>query len=160
MSAPKSVTRYRKGNVEFVSNLDACEYYIFELCRGALRDVSKVIKKKYAEKYNSTYKKNTGYGAKNLSYKIWSSKNTKYPSARYYVVHTKKGTQNKGFYAYFQSVGSKNENKPNWELPSRNLLKDVIQENVSTIRQIESQYLSNIDGNPDGFINESEVDED
>lgn len=162
MSAPKSVTRIKNGNVEYISNVDACEYYIFELCRGALRDVSKLVKKKYTEAYYQHYKKDSGYGGKNIRAKIKSSKSTRYPNVAFRVFHTKKGEEDKGYYAFFQATGAKNENKPKWKLDGLNLIGDVIQSNASTIRQIEAQYLSAINGDEASMqakINESEVDE-
>ena len=47
MSVPRSVTRVdRAGGVTFTSNVDRINYTINELCRAALRDVAKVLRKK------------------------------------------------------------------------------------------------------------------
>ena len=44
MSAPKSVTKINKNGVTYTSNVDACQYYLHELNRAALRDVGKFVK--------------------------------------------------------------------------------------------------------------------
>ena len=43
MAVPKSVVRFRKGGVEYTSNVDFACYTIVELSRAAMRDVGKFI---------------------------------------------------------------------------------------------------------------------
>ena len=46
MSVPKSVTKFDKNGVKFVSNVDYCQYTIQELTRAALKDVGKFVCRK------------------------------------------------------------------------------------------------------------------
>ena len=47
MGLPRSVTKVdSKGNVTYVSSVDRVQYTINELCRAALRDSAKFIRKK------------------------------------------------------------------------------------------------------------------
>jgi len=63
MSMPKSVVKFKKGEVEYTSNVDACEYTLKELSRAALRDVARMARR-YAKKevpvVTGTLKKNIG----------------------------------------------------------------------------------------------------
>ena len=47
MALPKSVTKIKKGNVEFISNVDRVNYTLNELTRAALRDVGKFLCNKF-----------------------------------------------------------------------------------------------------------------
>ena len=46
MSVPKSVVRFKKGGVEYISSVDRASYTILELTRAALRDAGKFIVRK------------------------------------------------------------------------------------------------------------------
>ena len=138
MPAPKSVkVSYKNGKTEvtYESNLDATQYYIFELTRAALRDVGKFVALKFREAYYQVFKRDTGNAGKATKYKVWSSKNTKYPRVQ---VGLKTGTV-PGFYAYFQEFGTHDG-----RVPRLGLLTKVVQDNVDKITEIESQYLSGL----------------
>ena len=137
MAAPKPQVKvsYKKGKTEvtYESNLDATEYYLFELTRAALKDVGKYVIKKFQEGYYQHFKKHSGRGAKGTKYSVWSSKATKYPRVQIGLANMK------GFYGYFQELGSSKE-------PKLGLLTHAVQDNVSEIVKIESQYLSGLSG--------------
>lgn len=131
MPAPKSVIKVNKSGVSYTSNVDATEYYIFELTRAALRDVGKFVKKTWQNAYDSHFKKHTGKGRQATSIKVYASANTKYPRVE---VGLKTGKV-EGFYAYFQEFGTSKQ-------PRLGLLTRSVQDNIAEIVKIESQYLS------------------
>lgn len=131
MSVPKSVVKVKKNGVEYISDMDRCEYYLFELSRAALRDVAKFCAKKFRDTYYSLFKRRSGDAGRATKYKVYSSKNTKFPRVE---IGLKTG-QVDGFYAYFQEVGSSKQ-------PKLGLLTKTVQSNVAEIIKIESQYLS------------------
>ena len=139
MSAPKSQVQisYKKGKTEvtYESNLDASEYYLFELTRAALRDVGKFVCKKFLEAYYQHFKKHTGRGGKGTKFKVWSSKATKYPRVQIGLANMK------GFYGFFQEFGTSDG-----KVPRLGLLTKTVQDNVAEIVKIESVYLSGLSG--------------
>lgn len=142
MPTPKSVIKVYKDkqgcSVNYESSVDQAEYYIFELTRAALRDVAKFVMKEWKFRYYSHFKKRTGNGAKAIYSKVWSSKSTKYPRVEIGLPHSYRGNAVKGFYSFFQEFGTKKVKK-------LGLLTNTVQDNIYTIRKIESQYLKYID---------------
>jgi len=138
MPTPKSVVKIKKGNVEYVSNIDAANYYLFELSRAALRDIGKFLVKSFKDEYYSHFKKITGRGGKATRYKVYSNKSTKYPRLEIGLPHASRGNNVEGFYAYFQEFGSVNVEK-------LGILSNVAESNVAEIVKIESQYLSGLE---------------
>lgn len=131
MSAPKSVTKINKNGVTYTSNVDACQYYIHELSRAALRDVGKFIRSKWKGVYYQYFNKHTGNAGKAVSYHVIASKTTIYPRVQ---VGLMSGKQD-GFYAYFQEFGTS-------KTPKLGLLSGMVEDNIQQIVEIESQYLS------------------
>lgn len=155
MPTPKSQikTLVKDGNVkvEYESNLDATEYYIFELTRAALRDVGKYVLKVWRTAYYQHFTKHSGSAGKAAMYKVFSSRNTKYPRVEIGLPYNDKG--NRGFYAFFSELGSRN-------VPKLGLLTHAVEDNVEEIIRIESQYLSAIDAPEseiEALIDESEA---
>lgn len=134
MSAPKSVVKVKNGNVEYTSNVDAAQYYIFELSRAALRDVGKFVKAKWKEALYEHLDRKTGNAGKATTYSVVSGKNTKYPRVE---IGLKTKTV-KGFYSYFQEFGSS-------QTPKLGLLSNAVEDNIPTIIEIESKYLSGLE---------------
>lgn len=135
MSVPRSVVKIKKDGVEYTSNVDRCEYFMFELCRAALRDVGKFVKKRFRESYYSHFKRHTGAAGRATKYKVYSNKNTIYPRIDIGLPHSSRGNSVPGFYGYFQEVGSSKQ-------PRLGLLTNAVQDNVQQIVEIQSQYLS------------------
>lgn len=154
MAVPKSVTKVISKNgvrVEFKSNVNKTEYYLFELCRAALRDVAKFVRKEFIYNFNENFRKRTGTYRKGLSSRVFSGKDTKYPR----VDMGLSNRSSKGFYAFFQEVGT-------LEIPRLGLLQHAVEDNVETIVQIESQYLSALNSSENSIekaIDESEYEE-
>lgn len=125
MSVPKSVVKYKKGQVTFTSNVDRASYTMKELARAALRDVGKFICRGAKKKI----KKRTGRGAKNIQY--WVRSKQRIPNLQ---VGIKPG----GFYIGFQELGTS-------KTPRIGALADTTMEGIETIRDIEARYLSYIE---------------
>ena len=119
MPLPKSV-KFSKNGVEFLSNCDRIQYTISELTRAALRDTGKYICREARKKI----KRKTGRLAKNTQ--DW--------------VRTKSGDlqvgfKRGGFYGIFQEIGTSKQ-------PKIAALTESTENNISTIRKIQHQYLS------------------
>lgn len=134
MSAPKSVVKINRNGVEYTSNVDACQYYLYELSRAALRDVGKFVRRRFREEYYSVFKRHSGDGGKAVKYKVIAGKNTEYPRIQMGL----KTGQVDGFYAYFQEFGTYNQ-------PKHGILTSTVENNIATIVEIESKYLSGLE---------------
>lgn len=161
MPTPKSVVKISKNGVEFTSNVEKCEYYLFELTRAALRDVGKFVVKEFRKKYYEHFEKRTGDAGKITKYQVISGKETKYPRVLIGLPHSRKGKSVDGFYAYFQEFGAKKGKLHSHDIPRLGILTHVVEDNIDKIREIEAQYLSGIElDNPESLIDESEVEGD
>lgn len=135
MAAPKSVTKINKDGVFFESNVEWCDYAINELCRAALKDVGKFVRRRFKDEYYTVFKKHTGRGPKAVKYTVFSSAKTKYPRIDIGLPHSKPGEPVTGFYSFFQEVGTSKQ-------PKLGILTKTVEDNVATIVKIESQYLT------------------
>ncbi len=153
MSVPKSSIKLRKDGVIYESNVEAAEYYTFELCRAALRDVAKFVKKDFRARFYSHFGRRTGEAGKVLSSKVWASASTKYPRVE---IGMKPGA--KGFYAFFQEFGAYNP-KTKQHIPQLGLFRKTAYENIDTITKIQAQYLSYLNNEQKArqFIREGEM---
>lgn len=157
MPAPKSVTKLKvkdgKVDITYESNLDAAQYYLFELNRAALRDVGKFVTKLFRTAYYQHFKKRTGNAGKATKYKVWAGAKTTAPRVQ---IGLKTG-QVDGFYAYFQEFGTSTG------IPRLGLLTHAVEDNVAEIVKIESQYLSGLSDEAarlDALINEDDMEGD
>ena len=128
MPMPKSVTKYNKDGITFVSSVDRANYTIQELTRAALKDVAKVLRKKMIAKL----KKLPGMKKNKRLYK----------STQYWVrkreTDLQLGFKHNTWYGVLQELGGKNQ-------PKRSILRDTVIESIPDIRRIEAQYLSGIE---------------
>ena len=150
MSAPKSVTRINKNGITYISNVDAAQYYIFELNRAALRDVAKFVKRTFRESFYAHFDKETGNAGRATSSVVLSNKDTKYPRVEIGL----KKSQLKGVYGYEQEFGTSTT-------PRLGLLTDAVEGNIAKIIEIESKYLSalNEEAEAMALVDESEFDD-
>ena len=145
MAVPKSVTKVKKGNVEFVSSVDRVSYTITELSRAALRDSAKYIRNKIIQEIR----------------KLPGMSRSKWP---YYVVntwvrkretdlmigfgHNKKGHSGDFWFAVRQELGTSGRVGPGGSrraaMPQRSILRRTVYDNIYQIRIIQGQYLSAI----------------
>lgn len=131
MSVPRSVIRTTKDGVKIISNVDKTNYFMFELCRAALRDSAKLVLRRFKDNYYQHFKKRTGKAGKNIEYTVLSSKKTLYPRVH---IGIKRGRKS-GFYALFQEVGTS-------RTPRLKILTKSVEGNVAEIVKIQSLYLS------------------
>lgn len=128
MALPKSVTKIKKGKVEFTSNCDRIKFTLNELCRAALTDVAKLIRKRMIAKLKT----------------LPGMKRSKriYTSTQYWIrkieADLQIGFKHDTWYGVLQELGSKNQ-------PKRSILRDTVFESIDDIRRIEGQYLSAIE---------------
>lgn len=151
MSAPKSVVKVKKNGVEYTSNVDACQYYIHELSRAALRDVGKFVRSEWKKSYYSHFKKHSGDAGRAISSVVLASPSTTAPRIE---IGLKKGKVD-GFYAYFQEFGTS-------KTPRLGLLQNCVEGNVQKIVEIESKYLSGLEDEASALalVDESEYNDD
>lgn len=141
MAVPKSITKVTKSKdgaqVSYKSSVDAVQYTLQELTRGALRDVGRFIVKEYKIQVYRVLKKRTGNIAKNIG--SWTRKN----QCDLVVGMNKVGKHVDGFYGSFYEVGAGNN-------PKLGILRSAVLNNIDNIIDIEKQYLSGLnDEHPD-----------
>ena len=127
MAIPKSVTKISKdGNVTYTQSVDRVNYTIRELTRAALRDVGKYVCKQFRTSYYSRFKRHSGRVGRFTQYWV------KYKQKD---IELQVGIKPNGFYGGFQELGSSKTTK-------LGLLTHAVQDNIPTIIEIESKYLS------------------
>ena len=151
MSAPKSVVKVNKNGVTYTSNVDACQYYIFELNRAALRDVAKFVKRTFRDSFYQNFTKDSGNAGRATQAVVLANKDTKYPRVEIGL----KKSQVKGVYAYEQEFGPST-------VPRLGLLTNAVEGNIPKIVEIESKYLSALEDEAQALalIDESEYNDD
>lgn len=135
MPIPKSVVKVKKDGVEYISNVERTQYTIKELCRAALRDVAKLLRKRIknaAPKFTGNLRKNIG---------TWVRKSKEGLPYLQVGIYDKKRAHKKGlhyaFYAmYFELGSSKVKAKP--------FFKPTVLSLIDEIKKIQAQYLSAI----------------
>lgn len=137
MSTPKSVVKYNKDGIKFVSNVEVCKFTIMELTRAALRDVAKFVKREFRRRYYAHFRRHTGKGGNSPSYVVYANAHTLKPRLQIGLQHSYRGRTMEGFYGFFQEFGTSKQ-------PKLGFLRKSAEENISKIVQIESQYLSGL----------------
>lgn len=136
MSLPKAV-KIKKNGVEYISNVNRLEYTLAELIRAALRDTGKFICNRTRQKL----RRRTGRLAKNTQYWVRTKQET--PDLQV-------GFKPMGFYGLFQEIGTK------FKTPTA-ALSSSTEKNISTIQDIQAQYLSALGSErAERMINEEE----
>lgn len=134
MSVPRSVVKFSKNGITYTSSVDWCAYTITELTRAALRDVGKFV----ARTCNSAAMKLPGLKrsrrvrGKTSAFQYWVRKKE---------TDLQVGIKHNTWYGADQELGTKNQ-------PKRGILRNSVYNNIATIIEIESKYLSALD-NPD-----------
>lgn len=144
MSVPKSVVRFDKNGIKFVSSIDYIAYTIDELTRAAMRNVGVYITRecrKKAGKLKGLWKTKSGraYG-KHSAFAYW---------ARKIEGDLQLGIAHDTWYGVEQELGANNQ-------PRREILRSTVLENIGTIIEIEKAYLTAIEDDPERLIAESE----
>ena len=131
MAVPKSVVRFKKGGVEYISSVDKASYTIVELSRAAMRDVGKYL----ARTANSGAQKLKGL---KKSRRVRGRSSTflyNVPWVKSGLPHLEVGVTHGTWYGVDQEMGTSKQ-------PRRQILRNSAHANIATIVQIESQYLS------------------
>lgn len=157
MAMPKSVTKIKKGGVEFISNVDKAQYSVQELSRAALRDSAKLLRRRTIEKIKTL----PGLRRSRLPYKVvgyWVRKREN--DLQIGFGNTKKGGSGDYWFAIRQEIGSSGKVGKGGRatMPKKGFLRETVFENIDEIRKIQGQYLSAIedDNRARGLIDEKE----
>ena len=147
MSVPKSVVRFKRGGVEYISSVDRASYTILELTRAALRDAGKFI----ARKANSEAMNLQGL-KKSRRVRGWSSTFLyNVPWVKTGLPHLEVGVKHGTWYGEQQELGTSKQ-------PKRQILRNAAHDNIAQIIESESQYLSALEDEAKALrlINEEE----
>ena len=131
MSSPKSVVRFSKNGITYISNVDFACYSIVELTRAAMRDVGKYV----TRTANSKAMKLKGLKKSRRVRGSTSTFRWKVPWAKSGLPHLEVGVTHNTWYGVEQELGSSKQ-------PKRSILRNSVHDNIATIIEIESQYLS------------------
>ena len=128
MSVPKSVIKFKKGGIVYTSSVDRAEYTIRELTRAALRDVGKFVSRtcNSAAMRLPGLKKSRRVRGKMSAFQYW---------ARSKSCDLQVGIKHGTWYGEQQELGTRNQ-------PKRGILRNSVYNNIPTIIEIESKYLS------------------
>lgn len=128
MSIPKSVVKFKKGNIVYTSNVDRVQYTIRELTRAALRDVGKYVARtcNAAAMKLPGLKKSRRVRGRTSAFQYW---------ARSKSCDLQVGIKHGTWYGEQQELGTRKQ-------PKRGILRASVYNNISTIVEIESKYLS------------------
>lgn len=130
MAVPKSVVKYKKGEVVFTDSILRTRYTLVELTRAALRDVGKFL----VRTANSEAMKLPGL---KKSLRVRGRTSTflyNVPWAKTGLPHLVVGVKHGTWYGEQQELGTSNQ-------PRRQILRNAAQDNIDMIVKIESQYL-------------------
>ncbi len=152
MAMPKSVTKVKKGGIEFISNVDQVEYTLHELSRAALRDVAKLLR----NRVKAAAPKDTGNLRKNIG--TWVRKGSDGEPYLQIGVYDSARAKRKGlkyaFYAHFLEFGTSRMPACNG---GRGFLRATVLDNLGEIQKIEAKYLKSLDDQRAlGLIDEEE----
>lgn len=140
MPVPKSVTKIKKGKIEYISNVDRVNYTINELSRAALRDVGKFVCNQFRSGYYGIFKRKKGNVGRYTQYWV-----------RRKECDLQVGLKPFAFYGGFQEFGSSKTKRVG-------LLQSTVNSNIAKIVEIESRYLSGLEDEAKALsmINEQE----
>ena len=150
MPLPKSVTKISKNGVEFVSSVDRANYLITELTRAAMKDVAKYVLRIVRANVRAISSQTKKMRYAGMRYQYWVRK--KECDLQLGIENTKFGAES-AWWADQSELGTGNQ-------PKRGFLRAAVYDNIATIRQIESQYLSAIEdeAGAEALVDEEEND--
>ena len=131
MAVPKSVIRISKKGIQYTSEVDKASYTILELTRAAMRDAGKFI----VRTANSEAQKLKGLKGHR---RVMGTKSTflyNVPWAKKGLPHLEVGVTDDTWYGVDQELGTSKQ-------PRRQILRNSAHDNIATIVEIESKYLS------------------
>ncbi len=128
MSVPRSVVKFKKGTVEYTSNVDFAKYAIQELTRAALRDVGRFVSRNCNSAAMKLHglKKSRRVRGKTSAFQFWVRKQE---------TDLQVGIKHGAWYGVAQELGES-------KMPKLGILRGTTYDNIPTIVEIESKYLS------------------
>lgn len=130
MGVPKSVIRFNKNGVQYVSSVERCQYTISELTRAALRDVGKFISRECNKKgmklFHNSMRKSQRVRGRTSAFQYWVRKKE---------CDLQVGIKHDTWYGVAQELGTSKTKR-------HGILRNTTYDNVAEIVKIESQYLS------------------
>jgi len=145
MSVPKSVVKFKKGEITYTSSVDYANYTITELSRAALRDVGKML-----ARYANTAARNAKIHVKPMGakspFQYWVRKAE--TDLQVGVEHT--GHKDE-WYGVYQELGT-------GKMPKLGILTETARSHIAEIREIESKYLTGVNADEPDLSGCSEED--
>lgn len=128
MSVPRSVVKFKKGTVEYTSSVDFAKYAIQELTRAALRDVGRFVSRSSNSAAMQLHglKKSRRVRGKTSAFQFWVRKQE---------TDLQVGIKHDTWYGVAQELGDS-------KMPKLGILRNTTYDNIPTIVEIESKYLS------------------
>lgn len=158
MSVPKSVVKLSKDGVTYTSSVDTACYTIRELTRAALRDVGRYIARVSADNARSELRGFRrgfrGRSHRRVFGKLSASKLS--PAFQFFVrkneLDLQVGIRADTWYGVEQELGTS-------RMPKKGILRNATYDNIRTIIEIESQYLSALNQSavPEELLSEEEA---
>ena len=150
MGRPPSVTKISKNGVTFVESVDRANYLITELTRAAMKDVAKYVLRIVRANVRAISSQTKKMRYAGMRYQYWVRK--KECDLQLGIENTKFGAES-AWWADQAELGTAGQ-------PKRGFLRSAVYDNISTIREIEAQYLSAIEDelNAASMIDENEND--
>lgn len=147
MAVPKSVVKIKKDGVQYTSSVDKASYTILELSRAAMRDVGKFL----AYTANAQAQKLKGMKKSRRVRGKTSTFLYTVPWAKTGLPHLEVGVKHNTWYGADQEMGTSKQ-------PRRQILRNTAHDNIATIVEIESKYLSAMEDEAEALrlINEKE----
>lgn len=131
MSVPKSVVKFSKDGVTYTSSVDRASYTILELTRAALRDAGKFLARTaraaVRQLPGSRQDRFVRYKSTAIIYKV--------PWVKSGLPHLEIGAKQDSWYTEEHELGTSGQ-------PKRGILRDTVYDNIATVIEIESKYLS------------------
>lgn len=147
--------RIKRGSFIYESDIETAQYYIMEVARASLNTVAIMLRQLYAEKYYDVFNRISGDGSKAVETTVYANKGSKYAHMNIGVPQSFPGKVVDGFYTFFHERGTSHE-------PQRTVLKQVVQDNIRNIAEIEKRYFAMLNGDQstvDSIINEDTMEE-
>ena len=134
MSVPKSVVKFKKGEITYTSSVDYANYTITELSRAALRDVGKMLARFANAEANKFRKRRHHHVLKKEKspFQYWVRK--KETDLQVGVEHT--GHKDE-WYGVSQELGTSG-------MPKLGILTETARSHIQDILEIESKYLTGV----------------
>ena len=135
MGLPPSVTKINKNGVTFTESVDRANYLITELTRAAMKDVARFILRIVRGNVRGINALTRKMKYAPMRYQYWVRK--KETDLQLGIENTAKGA-NTAWWADQSELGTGKQ-------PKRGFLRSAVYDNITTIREIEAQYLSAIE---------------